>query len=183
MLHISRTPSPKNTSGGLLLKEYSAKIRGFIYSRPKFVKKLEQTDGGHPTGNYLLKANNRNTRKKVRNILQANKNTKQSQWRRSGVFIVNFEYMSQLFLVLLTSMDISLVSLLSTLNSYLRTATKKHSELCQTSEMELFTKIANGLSIIAISSILDVWQSYEHVLVLLWILLWSPAKAWFCLHM
>ena len=183
LLHISRTPSPKNTSGGLLLKEYSAKIRGFIYSRPKFVKKLEQTDGGHPTGNYLLKANNRNTRKKVRNILQANKNTKQSQWRRSGVFIVNFEYMSQLFLVLLTSMDISLVSLLSTLNSYLRTATKKHSELCQTSEMELFTKIANGLSIIAISSILDVWQSYEHVLVLLWILLWSPAKAWFCLHM
>ena len=82
-------------------------------------------------------------------------------------FFVNFEYMSQLFLVLLTSMDISLVSLLSTLNSYLRTATKKHSELCQTSEMELFTKIANGLSIIAISSILDVWQSYEHVLVLL----------------
>ena len=99
------------------------------------------------------------------------KTPEQSQWRRSGVFIVNFDYMSQLFLVFLKSLDISLVSLLSTLNSYLRTATKKHSESCQTSEMELFTKIANGLSIIAISSILDVLQSYEYVLVLLWILL------------
>ena len=99
------------------------------------------------------------------------KTPEQSQWRRSGVFIVNFDYMSQLFLVFLKSLDISLVSLLSTLNSYLRTATKKHSESCQTSEMELFTKIANGLSIIAISSILDVLQCYEYVLVLLWILL------------
>ena len=184
LLHISRTPSPKNTSGGLLLKEYSAKIRGFIYSRPKFVKKLEQTNGGHPTGHYLLKARAETPEKGCIIYYKLTiKTPEQSQWCRSGVFIVNFEYMSQLLLVFLTSLDISLVSLLSTLNSYLRTATKKHSELCQTSEMELFTKIANGLSIIAISSILDVWQSYEHVLVLLWILLWSPAKAWFCLHM
>ena len=52
------------------------------------------------------------------------------------------------------SLDIALVSLLLTLNSYLRTATEVHSE-CQISKVELFTRIASGLSIIVISSILD----------------------------
>ena len=39
-----------------------------------------------PAGNYMFQANNRNTR-----------------WRRSGVFIVNFEHISHLFLVFISS--------------------------------------------------------------------------------
>ena len=42
-----------------------------------------------PASNCLLKANNSNTRKTWRH------------WRRSSVFIVNFEYISHIFLVFL----------------------------------------------------------------------------------
>ena len=46
---------------------------------------------------YLIKTNNRNTRKRCELWSSYNKNTR----RRFGVFIVNFEHTSHLFLVFL----------------------------------------------------------------------------------
>ena len=48
----------------------------------------------------LFKVPNRNTRKRSKICLKL-KQTEQRQWRHSGVFIVNFEQISQLFLKLL----------------------------------------------------------------------------------
>ena len=51
---------------------------------------------------YLFKFNNRSTKKscEIRSELTI-KTPERRQWRRSGVFIVNFEHISQLFLVFL----------------------------------------------------------------------------------
>ena len=57
---------------------------------------------GSPVNIYLFKVNNRNTRKRCEicpNL--AIKTPEQRQWRRSGVFIVNFEHIFHLFLVFL----------------------------------------------------------------------------------
>ena len=48
---------------------------------------------------YLFKVNSRNTRKNFE--ICSNLSVKASEWRRSGVFIVNFEHISHLFLVFL----------------------------------------------------------------------------------
>ena len=48
------------------------------------LKNLQST---FPTGNYLFKVNDKNTRT--------------TPWRRSGIFIVNFEHISHLVLVFL----------------------------------------------------------------------------------
>ena len=46
-----------------------------------------------PAGIYLLKVNNRNTRTRCEICLKLTKNTPERRhWRRSGVFIVNFEF-------------------------------------------------------------------------------------------
>ena len=51
---------------------------------------------------YLLKVNNRNARKKREICSKLTiKTPERCQWRRSGVFIVNFEHISHLFLVFL----------------------------------------------------------------------------------
>ena len=58
-------------------------------------------------GNYLPKVNNRNTRKRCEACSKLTiKTLERHHWRRSGVFIVNFEHISHL----------ALVSLLLTLN-------------------------------------------------------------------
>ena len=63
-----------------------------------------------PAGIYLLKVNNRNTRRRCEMCSKLTiKNPEQHHWRRSGVFILNFEYISHLVLVFL----------LITLNMYL----------------------------------------------------------------
>ena len=56
----------------------------------------------YPGGNYMFKVNNRNTTTKceIRSKLTI-KTTERRYWRRSGVFIVNFEHISQLVLVVL----------------------------------------------------------------------------------
>ena len=46
----------------------------------------------YPANIYLFKVNNRNTRKLT---------IKKRPWRRSGVFTVNFEHISHLFIVFL----------------------------------------------------------------------------------
>ena len=58
----------------------------------------------HPANNYLFKVNNRNSWKRceIQICLKLTiKTPEQRQWRRSGVFIVNFEDISHLFLVFL----------------------------------------------------------------------------------
>ena len=55
-----------------------------------------------PADIYLLKVNNRNTREKCEICSKLTiKIPEQRQWRRSGIFIVNFEHISHLFLVFL----------------------------------------------------------------------------------
>ena len=56
----------------------------------------------HPAGIYLFKVNNRNTRARCEICSKLTINTpERRQWRRSGVFIVNFKHISHLFLVFL----------------------------------------------------------------------------------
>ena len=55
-----------------------------------------------PDGIYLLKINNRNTRTRCEICSKLTiKTSERRQWRRSGVFIANFEHISQLELVFL----------------------------------------------------------------------------------
>ena len=52
----------------------------------------------NPAGIYLFKVNNRNTRTRCEICSKLTINTPQRrQWRRSGVFIVNFEHIPTLF--------------------------------------------------------------------------------------
>ena len=64
----------------------------------------------NPTSVYLIEVNNRNIRKRYKICSKLTiKTPERRQWRRSGVFIVNFEHISHIVLVLL----------LLTLNMYL----------------------------------------------------------------
>ena len=55
-----------------------------------------------PAGIYLLKVNNRNTKTRCEICSKLTiKTQERRQWRRSGVFIVNFEHISHLVLVFL----------------------------------------------------------------------------------
>ena len=59
----------------------------------------------HPVSIYLLKVNNRDTRAKCKICLKLTIKTPElRQWRRTGVFIVNFEHISHLVLVFLLLM-------------------------------------------------------------------------------
>ena len=55
-----------------------------------------------PTGNYMFKVNNRNSRTRCKICSKLTiKAPQRRQWRRSEVFIFNFEHISQLVLVFL----------------------------------------------------------------------------------
>ena len=55
----------------------------------------------YPDNNYLLKSNNRNTRKRCEICSNLTINIpERRQWGRSGVFIVKFGHISHLFLIL-----------------------------------------------------------------------------------
>ena len=55
-----------------------------------------------PTGNYMLKVNNRNTRTRCEICSELIiKIPERRQWLRFGIFIVNFEHIPHLVLVLL----------------------------------------------------------------------------------
>ena len=66
---------------------------------------LSRVTSSTPAGIYLLKVNNRNTRKRCKMCSKLKiKKTERRNWRRSGVFIVKFEHMSHpvpLFLLLI----------------------------------------------------------------------------------
>ena len=70
----------------------------------------------NPTGIYLLKVNNRNTRARSEICSGlAIKIPERRQWRRSGIFIVNFEHISHLVLVfLLLALNMQFDQLIST---------------------------------------------------------------------
>ena len=71
----------------------------------------------NPAGNYMFKVNNRNTRTDCEICSKLTvKAPERSYWRRSGVFIANFEHISHLFLV----------SLLLTLNMQLPAGNEMH---------------------------------------------------------
>ena len=56
----------------------------------------------NPAGNYMFKVNNRNTRATCEICSKLTiKTPERHQWRRSGVFIVNFEHISHLVLLFL----------------------------------------------------------------------------------
>ena len=56
----------------------------------------------NPAGNYMFKVNNKNTRTRCEICSKLTiKMPERRQWRRFGVFIVNFEHISQLVLVFL----------------------------------------------------------------------------------
>ena len=60
------------------------------------------TEIAFPANIYLLKANNRNTRTSCEICSKLTLNTPERfHWRRSGLFIVNFEHISYLVLVFL----------------------------------------------------------------------------------
>ena len=69
--------------------------------------KADETSGKskkneNPAGIYLLKFNNRSTRRKFEICSKLTIKTPQRrQWRRSGVFIVNFEHTSHFVLLFL----------------------------------------------------------------------------------
>ena len=68
------------------------------------VKCLHQdlTKQPHPTGNYVFKVNNRDTRTSYETCSKLTiKTLKRRHWCRSVVFIVNFEHISHLVLVFL----------------------------------------------------------------------------------
>ena len=63
---------------------------------------MEALQTSNPTGNYMFKDNNKNTRTRCEICLKLIiKTPEQCQWPRSGVFFVNFEHISHLVLVLL----------------------------------------------------------------------------------
>ena len=70
-----------------------------------------------PAGIYLLKVNNRNTRTRCEICSKLTLMTpERHQWRRSGVFIVNFEHISHL----------AVMFLLKTLNMFLTAGVRVH---------------------------------------------------------
>ena len=63
---------------------------------------FRETCPPEPVGIYLFKVNNRNSRARWEICSKLTiKTPEQRQWRRSGVFIVNFEHISHLGLVFL----------------------------------------------------------------------------------
>ena len=64
--------------------------------------KLGFSGGNFPSRLYLLKVNNRNTRKRCEMYFKLTiKTPERCHWHRSGVLIANFEHISHLVLVFL----------------------------------------------------------------------------------
>ena len=65
-------------------------------------KQLLSLSGHYPAGSYMFKVNNSNTRTRCEICSKlAIKTPERRQWRRLGIFIVNFEHISHLVLLFL----------------------------------------------------------------------------------
>ena len=100
-----------NNTNLSFLKRYQS-IWLSIFSKPdKSMRLLLLLPGKirvSPAGNYMFKVNNRNTRTRYEICSKLSiKISERHQWRRSGIFIVNFEHIShfvQVFLLLILNM-------------------------------------------------------------------------------
>ena len=93
----------------------SFKILSYLFVRNCDHFCLNQNLALDPANIYLFKVNNKNTRKRCEICSKLTiKTPERRQWRRSGVFIVNFEHISHLVLVflLLTSNKLMLAGIL-----------------------------------------------------------------------
>ena len=91
-LHIFRIPFLKNIAGQMLL-DFADQLTRLRYFHIFF--------SVVPANIYLFKVNNRNTRKSCEICSQLPIKTPERHWRRSGLFIVNFDHTSHLFPVFL----------------------------------------------------------------------------------
>ena len=79
-----------------LIKAWNIKY----YVEERLNRNYEVNMSYFPAGNYMFKVNNRNTRTKCEICSKLTiKTPERRQWRRSGVFIVNFEHISHFVLV------------------------------------------------------------------------------------
>ena len=89
----------RNQSIDLLCK-YIYMIGTSVMKELKLNIGLKWVNGCNRTDNYIFKVNNRNTRARCEIYLKLTiKIPERCQWRRSGVFFVNFEHISLLVLV------------------------------------------------------------------------------------
>ena len=91
-----KTPFSQNSFSRLLLTRQI-----FIqWSQNLLSVRVLRTSGNYPAGNCMFEVNKWNTRTRceIRSTLTI-KTPDQRQWRRSGVFIVNFEQIAHLVLV------------------------------------------------------------------------------------
>ena len=75
--------------------------RGEISACSRTLQIFEAVGGICPAGIYLLKAKNRNTRTRCEICSELTIKTPERNRRRSGIFIINFEHISHLVLVLI----------------------------------------------------------------------------------
>ena len=97
-----------NFSGNLVrnmpsINRYFRLHVSFLFAQLRWnMMSQRQINVKYPAGIYLLKVNNRNTRTRCEICSKLTiKTPERRQWRRSGVFIVNFEHISHLVLVFL----------------------------------------------------------------------------------
>ena len=90
--HLLRTPFSKNSSGWLLVASVLSKI---IFQEAVIRANYLLA------GNYIFKVNNRNTRRCEIYSKLIIKTPERRHYRRSGVFIVDFEHISHLVVFLL----------------------------------------------------------------------------------
>ena len=126
---------------------------------------------------FFFKATNRNTGKRCKKLATTTtKKTEQRQWGHSGVFIVNFEHISCLFLLFLLvtlnklilaevfKIEATYINLLMKSKNLLPTGVKKERMLIRTSTMVVvgkyddmfFTQLSNRL----LSTILQGWKIF-----------------------
>ena len=83
------------------LEKSAAYYKFYLQNYEKHILRF-QSHRTNPAGIYLLKVNNRNTRTRCEICSKLTiKTPERRQWRRSGVFTVNFEHISHLALVFL----------------------------------------------------------------------------------
>ena len=89
---VTRIPGTRSFHEFSPIHEYSIEMK----------RTSEDKEPTYPAGNYIFKVNNRNTRTRCAICSKLTINIPERRhWGRSGIFIVNFEYILQLVLLFL----------------------------------------------------------------------------------